>query len=140
MEELRLLGTATSYVSIAVIVAITFYKGLPRFIDIYIAAQENIRRDLSARVKDLETTIDTERKECAEKIENLWDRIEKMRQIVNHLLANRAVTLPPPHTLNPMAHILDQSFQLPAEIAAAVEEMNRMPPVTGLSGTPKPAE
>lgn len=139
LDLLQLIGQTTSYVTIAVIVAITFYKGLPRFIDLYTVAQENMRKTLEARVTKLEDTLDKERKECEEKVAGLWERIEKMRQIVNHLLANRAITLPSGAIPNPMASILHQAYDLPAHIAEAVEEMNRMPG-TREQGTSEAAE
>lgn len=127
--DVQAIGTATGYVSMAAIVFIVVWKGLPKFLEIYTAAQENIRRDLQKRVETLESALKTERKECEEKVSNLWTRIEKMRQIVNHLLANRQVHLSGVD-LNPMAGILNQAYSipdLPPHIQAAVEEMNQMP-------------
>lgn len=127
-------GTVVSYLSMAAIVFTVVYKGLPKFLEIYIAAQENIRRDLQRRVELLEGTLSTERRECEEKISNLWLRIEKMRQIVNHLLVNRQVNLTDTE-VSPISGILHRAYDLPPEIAAAVEEMNAMPG-TGESVSP----
>lgn len=71
-----------TYPSLALTTFMVVYKGLPKFLELYIASQESLRKDLLHRIVSLEELLASERAECAEKIDRLWARIEKMRLLV----------------------------------------------------------
>lgn len=91
MSASDIIGQSVTYASLAATTFMVVFKGLPKFLEIYTAAQESLRKDLTHRVELLETMLKTERTECEAKIRVLWDRIEKMRLIiVRRVAANPA--------------------------------------------------
>src|SRR4051812_32810613 len=82
---------SVTWASLAATTFMVVFKGLPKFLEIYTAAQESLRKSLSHRVDTLEKTLKEERADCERKLQVLWERIEKMRLIiVRRVAANPA--------------------------------------------------
>jgi hypothetical protein len=118
-DALNGLTTGVGYVSTAVVVLAVIFKGLPRFIELYTLAQESIRKTLLEEVASLKKELATERLGCAEKIAELWDRIENMRQIINHLVVRSDSK-----ELTPIGGAINRAFNTPQDMTELLGQLN----------------
>lgn len=112
-------ATGVGYVSTAVVILAILFKGLPRFIELYTLAQESIRHSLIEEVKTLKKELADERASCAHKIANLWDRIEDMRQIINHLVVRHNTA-----EVTPIGSIINRVYNTPEDMTDLLERLN----------------
>lgn len=119
VNTLSIVTTGVGYLSTAVVVLAVILKGLPRFIELYTIAQDSIRKDLIDEVKGLKAELASERGACAEKIGALWERIEDMRQIVNHLVNTSAASL------TPIGIALNRAYNTPEDMSELLARLNQ---------------
>jgi uncharacterized coiled-coil protein SlyX len=111
--------TGVGYASTAVVVLSVVFKGLPKFIELYTLAQESIRRSLEDRVSVLEGKLDTEREECNAKVDKLWQRIERMRQVINHLIVRVGDT-----DTKPLSGVLHRAYDIPPDLDQLLNDLD----------------